>query len=120
MQAHDIVNAKHAGVAHVEGEIIAYILLSRRTDALWMQRGKTPILALCEYRIRWTPNVRLQCEAIGMTPDVITVRMHSNWQIQIQMGRLIGVPDKGVDLFLRDPLDVLVKLKCVFGKITRL
>src|SRR5215475_6379515 len=107
MKAHDMIETKHARVAHLEAQHVAKITIALLAKPLRVQRRETPVLAFAEERVRRRADGRAGCKSIACTPMIVTGRVNTEREVEVELNavRATIFRQRG-DLFVGKPLNV--------------
>src|SRR4051812_42952592 len=93
VQTHDVINAKHACVPHLKVQKLTHVTVPALANALWMQRSKSPILAFGKEHVWGRPRAGGKRKCIALPPNIVTIRVHSERKVEVELEATIRRPD---------------------------
>jgi hypothetical protein len=86
MEPHDVIDSKQAGAFELMSETSDEVAMTLLAATLRVHRRETPILTAREDRIRWRTDRNVTHEQVPFPPNIETLGVGSERQVQIQSG----------------------------------
>jgi hypothetical protein len=90
MQPHHMVDAQHAGKAHVMAQAFDIVAVALPADCFWLKRRKAPALALDKQTVGGRAAVDAEGEQISLAPDIVAVPVDAEGEVEIERGAAIA------------------------------